>query len=159
MQILFLQQQWPTNSKVPKLNTMNYLMMLCFLVLGPPERSAADLSVTIPNIKENRGEIVIAIFDKSESFPKYGDPYRTIRFPVESKEAVYVLEDIDLGSYAIAIYHDENHDGKCNVDFLGIPKEGYGFSNNVKPILRAPSFESCEIKLLDNKAISVNLIY
>ncbi|MBK7290922.1 MAG: DUF2141 domain-containing protein [Chitinophagaceae bacterium] len=43
---------------------------------------------------------------------------------------------------SIAILHDENDDGKMNSNFLGLPKEGYGFSNNVMGNFGPPLFQS-----------------
>jgi uncharacterized protein (DUF2141 family) len=45
-------------------------------------------------------------------------------------------------TYAIAAIHDENRDGKLETDWMGVPKEGYGFSNNAKGRLGPPSFEA-----------------
>ena len=132
--------------------------MILALLGGPPERTA-DLSVTIPNLKAVKGEIVIAIYDQTEKFPKIGQTYRTARFPVHSNSETYTIKGVKAGECALAIYHDENLDGECNSNFLGIPKEGYGFSNNVKPVFSAPPYEACVIRIPENSSISVKLIY
>ena len=48
--------------------------------------------------------------------------------------------DIPPGTYALAVIHDENSNGKLDTNWLGIPTEGYGFSNDAKALLGAPSF-------------------
>ncbi len=50
------------------------------------------------------------------------------------------FEDIPPGTYALAVIHDENMNGKLDTNWLGVPKEGYGFSNDVKAVRGAPSF-------------------
>ncbi len=50
--------------------------------------------------------------------------------------------DILPGTYALAIIHDENMDGKLATNFLGVPTEGYGFSSGAKATMSAPSFEA-----------------
>lgn len=50
--------------------------------------------------------------------------------------------DIPPGTYALAVVHDENMDGKLNTNFLGVPTEGYGFSSGAKASMSAPSFEA-----------------
>ena len=50
--------------------------------------------------------------------------------------------DIPPGTYALAVIHDENMNGKLDTNWLGIPKEGYGFSNDAKALLSAPSFSA-----------------
>lgn len=50
--------------------------------------------------------------------------------------------DIPPGTYALAVIHDENMDGKLGTNWMGIPTEGYGFSNDAKALMGAPSFEA-----------------
>jgi uncharacterized protein (DUF2141 family) len=52
------------------------------------------------------------------------------------------FEDIPPGTYALAVIHDENMNGKLDTNMLGIPTEGYGFSNNAKALLGTPSFSA-----------------
>jgi len=61
---------------------------------------------------------------------------------VRDKQARCDFEDIPPGTYALAIVHDENMNGKLDTNLLGIPKEGYGFSNDAKALLGAPSFSA-----------------
>jgi|TARA_B110000438_G_C15691345_1_gene596912 uncharacterized protein (DUF2141 family) len=51
------------------------------------------------------------------------------------------------GEYAIAIFVDANGNGKMDKNFLGIPKEQYGFSNNVMGRMAAPSFEQAKFEV------------
>jgi uncharacterized protein (DUF2141 family) len=135
-------------------------VLLCSLIaLTTFVEEPGDLSVNIPNIKGNKGVIVIAVYSSREKFPKVGMEYRVIRFPANAAGSTFRMKDIKPGEYAVAMYHDENSDGVCNLNFLGIPKEGYGFSNNVRPVFSAPSFEDCKIKLTGDTHITVQLIY
>jgi len=72
---------------------------------------------------------------------------------------IYTFKDLPDGEYAVAIFHDKNSDKICNTNFLGIPKEGYGFSKNFKPRLSSPSFNDCKIDLNSNMSITIKLIY
>jgi len=65
---------------------------------------------------------------------------------VRRTEARCDFEDIPPGTYALAVIHDENMNGKLDTNWLGIPKEGYGFSNDVKALLGAPSFSAASFK-------------
>ena len=135
-------------------------VLFCSLVaLVTSTEEPGSLSVNIPNIKGNKGEIVIGVYNSRENFPKVGMEYRVVRFPANAAGSTFRIQDIKPGEYAVAMYHDENSDGICNLNFLGIPKEGYGFSNNIKPIFSAPSFEDCKIKLTGDTHIAVQLIY
>ena len=52
------------------------------------------------------------------------------------------FEDISPGTYAIAVIHDENMNGKLETHWLGMPAEGYGFSRDAKGLVGAPSFSA-----------------
>jgi len=45
------------------------------------------------------------------------------------------------GAYGITVFHDENKNGKMDKNFLGIPQEPYGFSNNMRVVFRPPSWD------------------
>lgn len=138
---------------------MLQVILVSLISLLPITEEPGDLSVNIPNIKGNKGEIVIAVYSSREQFPKVGMEYRVVRFPANAAGSTFRIQDIKPGEYAVAMYHDENSDGICNLNFLGIPKEGYGFSNNIKPVFSVPSFEDCKIKLTGHTHITVQLIY
>ena len=70
--------------------------------------------------------------------------------------ATISLENISPGTYAIAAFLDENGNGKMDTNFLGIPKEKYGFSNNVRPMMRAATFKEASF-VVTNKDISISI--
>ena len=61
---------------------------------------------------------------------------------IQDTQARCDFEDIPPGTYALNVIHDENMDGKLAANWVGIPTEGYGFSNDVKALMSAPSFEA-----------------
>jgi uncharacterized protein (DUF2141 family) len=117
----------------------------------------ADLSIVVENIKEAKGVIQFGLYNLEEDFPKIGKEYKRVRIDITDMTFQYTFTDLILDNYALAIYHDKNNDDKCNRNFLGIPKEDYGFSNNIKPFLKAPSFEDVMINLKKDTLISIKL--
>ena len=70
------------------------------------------------------------------------------------------LTGLPFGAYAIGCVHDENGDGTLNTNFLGIPKEGYGVSNNPKPKFGAATFEQGKFTLPPEGAeLTISLQY
>ena len=61
---------------------------------------------------------------------------------VQDTKARFDFLDIPPGTYALAVIHDENMDGELRTNWLGVPKEGYGFSNDATASMGAPSFEA-----------------
>ena len=67
---------------------------------------------------------------------------RLMTLKILNTEARSDFEDIPPGTYALVVLHDENMNGKLDTNWLGIPKEDYGFSNNAKASLGPPSFSA-----------------
>ncbi len=63
--------------------------------------------------------------------------------------SVQTTFSVEPGEYAIAVYHDQNGNGKMDTRLFGIPKEPYGFSNDFRPMLSAPKFSDCEFSVGD----------
>jgi uncharacterized protein (DUF2141 family) len=72
----------------------------------------------------------------SRSVPPLGDEYHGDQDSAKACD----FESIPPGTYAMVVVHDENMNGKLDTNWLGRPKEGYGFSNDAKSLARAPSF-------------------
>lgn len=135
------------------------ILLIILLHTLPNLNGQINLTITIPNVKNDQGLIQIGIYDNKENFPKEGEEFMLIIQPADAPVFRHTIENLAPGDYAVALMHDENADGVCNLNFFGIPKEGYGFSNNVIPRLSAPSFESARISMTQNKNITINLIY
>jgi uncharacterized protein (DUF2141 family) len=105
-----------------------------------------DLSITITGLKSTDGGIQIGL-------------YKLYYLSVKEFSGICTIRDLPKGEYAVAIYHDKNSDKICNTNFLGVPKEGFGFSKNFKPKLSSPDFKDCKIDLNSNLSITIKLIY
>ncbi|OIN58763.1 hypothetical protein BLX24_13495 [Arsenicibacter rosenii] len=134
--------------------------MACYVSLsGPPVQAPAKSSLTVDvhNIKELSGNISVAVFKPCEKFPDC-KPVDGKRIDVK-KNRIQVSFDVEPGEYAVAVYHDVNDNGKLDKKLFGIPKEPYGFSNNYRPLVSAPSFKDCRISVgTGDTAISIKLL-
>jgi len=120
---------------------MKSLLIILALSLTSPYVKGQEIStinpeqfskfkLTIKGIDEPKGEVRIAMFNSEEKYTK--DPLHAVVMTVEEKECVWTLDSLPQGEYAIAVYHDKNTNGELDTNFLGIPKEDYGFSNNAR---------------------------
>jgi len=82
-----------------------------------------------------------------------------MRVKIEASEESVTFHNLPKGKYAVCIYLDENNNDRCDKNFFGIPTEKFAFSNNVRPILSIPSFESCSVYLNENKSIVIRADY
>jgi uncharacterized protein (DUF2141 family) len=67
--------------------------------------------------------------------------------------------ELPEGEYAISLYHDVNDNNTLDTGLFGIPTEGYGFSNNVKGLMGAPSFEKSKFSLTEDRIMRINLVF
>lgn len=119
--------------------------------------SAQKVTINITGIKEIKGNILIGIYDSPVNFAKEGSQIKLISVPADSKTVSVTITDLKEGKYAFTILHDKNANGKCDFNLLGIPKESIGFSNNVKPKLKVPSFNDVKVNVKDSLTLNIKL--
>ena len=120
---------------------------------------AANLTVTVEQVRNSKGEIRFSIFNVPSQFPQ-GDELDSKDVPAQLGVVTVQFNNLIPGAYAIAIHHDENSDGDMNTNFIGLPKEGYGFSNNAKVNFSPPVFEAAAFNLdVGNKSIRLRVVY
>jgi uncharacterized protein (DUF2141 family) len=105
------------------------------------------LELTVKNINGSAGTIRVGLFNNSEDFLKNAIQGRVVK--ILSKEVKVIFENLPKGEYAVSVIHDANENEKLDTDFLGIPKEGFGFGNNAMGTFGPPDFEKAKIKIQD----------
>ena len=112
--------------------------------VGSAQPSQPGIHVEILGIRNSIGAVACALFEAPEGFPTEFLRFATniMMVKVRGAKATCDFEDIALGTYALAVIHDENRDGELATNLMGVPMEGYGFSNDAKATLGAPSFEA-----------------
>lgn len=110
-------------------------------------RGDISLEMEIKNLQSNNGPLYIRILDENEN------PVIVGTSPVINYSARISFDSISPGKYAIQFFHDENENQKMDFSLIGIPKEKFGSSNNVKPILGPPKFEKMLFSLTENKKV------
>lgn len=101
-------------------------IFVLFLILSPVLYTAAQSSITVEivNLENNKGRVIVALLDEHEEDAM--DTSSTIT----DQKCIVVFKDVTPGIYAIRLFHDENENEELDTNFLGIPKEGFGFSND-----------------------------
>lgn len=102
------------------------------------------IHVKILNIRNSTGTVACALFESPAGFPieylRSATNVMVIR--VRAKQARCDFLDIPPGTYALAVIHDEDMNGMLDTNWLGVPTEGFGFSNDAKGTVGAPSFSA-----------------
>jgi uncharacterized protein (DUF2141 family) len=74
-------------------------------------------------------------------------------------ETPVVFNDLPPGEYAAAVFHDENSSGAFDTNFLGLPEEGYGFSNGTRAGFGPPSFDEAAVAVTSEAVTEVEMTY
>jgi uncharacterized protein (DUF2141 family) len=122
------------------------------------ESLCPGIHVKVLNIRTSAGNVACALFESSVGFPaEYLRSATNIMvIKVRHREARCDFEDIAPGTYALVVVHDENMDGKLDTNLLGIPTEGYGFSNDATALLGSPSFSAASF-LYDGQSLNLTV--
>ena len=142
---------------------MKKSFLLFFLILVnltiDAQTNTYDLTVKVNGIETKKGMVEFGLFRDPDYFAQVGKTYRMMRVKVEASEESVTFHNLPKGKYAVCIYLDENNNDRCDKNFFGIPMEKFAFSNNIRPILSIPSFESCSVYLNEHKSIVIRADY
>ena len=118
------------------------LMFVHLPAVAFAQTACPGIHVKILNIRNSAGAVACALFESPAGFPTefLHSATNIMIIKVRDTQARCDFEDIAPGTYALAVIHDENMNGKLDTNFLGIPMEGYGFSNDATALFGAPSF-------------------
>lgn len=117
----------------------------------------ANLTIDIKGIANTDGYLRIGIYGSKDDFLVEGKEFAGGQIQAVLDSVKYVFEHIPHGNYSVAIFHDMDSNGKLNRNMLGIPVEGYGFSN--ESTMGIPDFEDALFELNSDKKIIVTMKY
>ena len=121
-----------------------FILLLGYFGLLPSigEGQSVAQSVVIKNLDNKKGSLYIGWYTSEKDFTDGNNATIKKIVPVQDKQEIAVkFDQVIPGVYAIAVFFDENGNGELDKNFLGIPKEVYGFSNNIIPLTRSATFK------------------
>lgn len=125
--------------------------------------STSTVTVEVVGARNAKGRLGVALFRSPEGFPE--DASKAVRqelVDVDSNtlKAQVVFREVPAGTYAVSVRHDENMNDDLDKNFLGMPTEGYGTSNNVKGVFQAPTFDKAKFEVkAAPRTVEIKLIY
>lgn len=120
-----------------------YTLVIVVLIVLRAHSPVAEegIRITVSQLRNEKGHVLVSLFRDGAGYPDDASKaYRKIQLDITGKKATVLFTGLPAGNYAVAILHDENNDQKMNKTSLGLPKEGYGFSNNVVGAFGPPSW-------------------
>jgi uncharacterized protein (DUF2141 family) len=123
------------------------LIAASLAAVGVEATSANSIKVIVVGLHSNDGEVDCALFNSAEGFPNDASKaIKTAKSNIENKQATCTFVDIAPGDYAVSEFHDENGNGKLDRNFIGMPKEGVGASNDAAGHMGPPKFDDARFK-------------
>ena len=123
----------------------------------------SKLTVRVTGARNAKGKIRVALFRDGKGFPN--DASRAVHTQAadidpQTLRAQVVFADLPAGVYAVSVFHDENMNEKLDKNFVGVPKEGYGASNNPKKKMGPPNFDETRFQLgVADQSVEIKLMY
>lgn len=131
-------------------------MLAATLALAATHASAAELTVNITDLRTREGALMVAVVDSAAAWDDSSKAIARERVEPDADALTLRFPDLADGAYAVQVMHDENGNGRLDANFLGMPVEGYGFSNNPQ-VMRRPTYDEARFDLAGDATITVQL--
>lgn len=133
-----------------------------FVIKANAVEDSANLTVAIEGIKSQKGQVCLRIYESERGFPLGNNSEQKSQCTkITGNSLELEFPSLKKGTYAIAVIDDQNGNNKLDRDFLGIPEEGFGISNNPTVSIKTgtPKFEKASFLLAQNKTIEIEMKY
>ncbi|MBI1184428.1 DUF2141 domain-containing protein [bacterium] len=137
-------------------------LILLIITAFTSEPKRCSLNITIDNIKETRGHILVGLYnlESAKGFPEnQALLYKHVIVSATKPKVEVCFTDLAPGEYAFAVVQDYNGNKKADKNLVGYPTEPFCFSNNFKPVFTAPAFADCAFTLSASNKQVVSLIH
>jgi len=143
---------------------LSMVMIVCSAgIVAQSQGSQGNMiHVDVEGLRSDRGQVLCALFSSAADFPKKTDQaVAHAKSEILGRRATCEFQGVPPGTYAISVFHDENSNGKLDTNFMGIPREGVGASNNAKGHFGPPKFSAAAFQHLGgqtNMRICINYL-
>jgi uncharacterized protein (DUF2141 family) len=116
------------------------------------------LVVEMRGFKSDKGKALVALFASKDGFPDHPNKAaRRMQVDIKKGEAVAVLSDLAPGTYAVAVLHDEDGDKAMKTGLFGIPREGFGASQDARGRFGPPSFGDAKLEIRAGRKVTTRI--
>lgn len=131
------------------------LFLFVFLASNVTAQDKGSLRITVEGIEEKKGHIAVALYNSEKDFLEnnFSNTYKE----VNGDNVIVEFTGLPEGMYAISLYHDKNSNEKLDKNFVGLPKEPYGFGNNARGSFGPPSFSDSSVKVTAGKTNEISV--
>ena len=127
---------------------------MCFPVMVLAQNT---ISVHVNNVSSKKGKVSVAVYNSDETFLSFERVLTTESVQANEGSVVLKIANLPEGEYALAVFHDENGNGKLDTNWLGIPREKVAFSNAKMKTFGPPKYKECAFHITSDYEININL--
>ncbi|GAB3893885.1 DUF2141 domain-containing protein [Spirosoma agri] len=127
------------------------LLASSFVAKAQHQSDAHTLTVNVTDLKTASGAVYISLQDPTQK------AVQKQAVPIQKNNTQIVFQNVPPGTYAVRLFHDENNNKKMDTGIFGIPKEGWGCSNNVKATFGPPKYDAMLFTVNTDKAITIHI--
>ncbi len=122
--------------------------LFCLVVIPLTASAAAEtLDVQISDVRATTGNVMIAIVAGADGFADKTQPIASLILPARGDTVAFTTNALPAGEYAIRVMHDVNGNGELDANFVGVPTEPYGFSNDASGSFGPPKWEAARFSI------------
>lgn len=142
--------------KIMKTKT-TFFSLLLVILSSSIFAQTGSIEVKINGIENNDGVVMIGLYNSEADFPDSDKGYTGAAPKANTNGVTHTFSDIPAGKYAIAVWHDEDEDKELDKNFLGIPRENYGFSNNAFGTFGPPGFKDAAFNVVSGETTELEI--
>ncbi len=135
-------------------NLIQYTLLTSTLALSAMSTHASELEVNFINIDRPVGQLMVALYDSEEAYNNKSQPTKYATVEAVGDTITVKFDELLDGTYALMLIHDLNSNGQMDINAMGLPQDGYGFSNNVG-MYGLPPFDAASFEIRDYASIDV----
>lgn len=137
---------------------MRVALALVLLLAAAGAVRAETLVVEMKGFKSDRGKALVALFASKDGFPDHPKKAaRRMQVDIKKGAALAVMPDLRPGTYAVAVLHDEDGDRAMKTGLFGMPKEGYGASQDARGRFGPPSFADAKFEIRAGRKVTTRI--
>lgn len=134
-----------------------WLIFLALVTSQIVHSQALNLKITINNVRDAKGIIWVALHQSGEDFMQ--KRFMSIQLISTKGQTTGFFADVPPGVYAVSILHDANSNSVLDTNVIGIPTEGFGFSNDAMGLFGPPKFKKASFDFPKVKNIIITMKY
>lgn len=140
------------------MKSINLFKVMVLTMTFATSAFAHTLKVHIENLRNEKGSIKYLVFNSEDGYPDVlKKSLRSGTILASEAAKGIIIENLESGSYSVSVIHDENDNDKLDTNFVGIPKEGFGFSNNPTIYFGPPSFDKSKVEVDKDTEITIKM--